>query len=344
LLGLADVRDQVAVADVRHRGQHVLQAVQAELDERVRIAVDVQVGEAVHQVPAVLHVIRPGDVGELVAAALALQVEGEGLVVALPAVVQVPHDLRALGGAVDLVEIRGGAVDGQRAAARAGIAAGPAHFGTGAESLAGPVVLDVRIVRVQHRELGQATEVREHVVDLAHVLADHQRTLDVAAAGHDHRGQHADADDDGAGHQKFKNTNTHHSRVSERLYAVLRCCPSRRAGLAAARSRGDDRGSANAEGLDVTCSCAGTPSGSGMPYGRLQGLVATGLPDRAGRCAAASAGAWKRRRAVAQTMPSSSAFSTARVRSRTPSLERMLETWFFTVPSATFSELAISLS
>lgn len=44
-----------------------------------------------------------------------------------------------------------------------------------------------------------------------------------------------------------------------------------------------------------------------------------------------------------QTMPSSSAFNTARVRSRTPSLERMLDTWFFTVPSATFSELAISL-
>ena len=43
------------------------------------------------------------------------------------------------------------------------------------------------------------------------------------------------------------------------------------------------------------------------------------------------------------TIPSSSAFSTARVRSLTPSLERMLETWFLTVPSATLSELAISL-
>ncbi len=32
---------------------------------------------------------------------------------------------------------------------------------------------------------------------------------------------------------------------------------------------------------------------------------------------------------------SSKAFSTARVRSRTPSLERMLETWFLIVPSAT---------
>ena len=48
-------------------------------------------------------------------------------------------------------------------------------------------------------------------------------------------------------------------------------------------------------------------------------------------------------RAELQTMPSSSALSTARVRSRTPSLERMLDTWFFTVPSATRSELAISL-
>src|SRR5690348_8404362 len=43
------------------------------------------------------------------------------------------------------------------------------------------------------------------------------------------------------------------------------------------------------------------------------------------------------------TIPSSSAFRTARVRSRTPSLDRMLDTWFLTVPSATLSELAISL-
>ena len=45
----------------------------------------------------------------------------------------------------------------------------------------------------------------------------------------------------------------------------------------------------------------------------------------------------------AYTIPSSNAFSTARVRSRTPSLERMFDTWFLTVPSATPSELAISL-
>src|ERR1700754_3500411 len=50
-----------------------------------------------------------------------------------------------------------------------------------------------------------------------------------------------------------------------------------------------------------------------------------------------------RQSASAQTIPSSRAFRTARVRSRTPSLERMLETWFFTVPSATRRELAISL-
>lgn len=49
------------------------------------------------------------------------------------------------------------------------------------------------------------------------------------------------------------------------------------------------------------------------------------------------------RAGTTQTMPISNALSTARVRSRTPSLERMLETWFFTVPSATVSELAISL-
>src|SRR5690606_28615731 len=45
----------------------------------------------------------------------------------------------------------------------------------------------------------------------------------------------------------------------------------------------------------------------------------------------------------AQTSCSSKALSTARVRSRTPSLLRMLDTWFLIVPSATPSELAISL-
>jgi hypothetical protein len=40
--------------------------------------------------------------------------------------------------------------------------------------------------------------------------------------------------------------------------------------------------------------------------------------------------------------PSSSAFSTARVRSRTPSFDMMLDAWFFTVPSAVPNVSAIS--
>src|SRR3546814_15437021 len=44
-----------------------------------------------------------------------------------------------------------------------------------------------------------------------------------------------------------------------------------------------------------------------------------------------------------QTSCSSKALSTARVRSRTPSLLRMFDTWFLIVPSATPSQLAISL-
>lgn len=55
---------------------------------------------------------------------------------------------------------------------------------------------------------------------------------------------------------------------------------------------------------------------------------------------------WAREKPPARpycTIPNSNAFSTARVRSRTPSLDRMFDTWFFTVPSATPSELAISL-
>ena len=41
-------------------------------------------------------------------------------------------------------------------------------------------------------------------------------------------------------------------------------------------------------------------------------------------------------------MPSSTALSTARVRSRTPSFERMFEMWFLTVPSASSNAPAIS--
>ncbi len=43
-----------------------------------------------------------------------------------------------------------------------------------------------------------------------------------------------------------------------------------------------------------------------------------------------------------QMRPSSSAFSTARVRSRTPSLERTLDVWFLIVPSVVFRARAIS--
>jgi hypothetical protein len=46
--------------------------------------------------------------------------------------------------------------------------------------------------------------------------------------------------------------------------------------------------------------------------------------------------------AMDQITPVSSALSTARVRSRTPSLARMLDTWFLTVPSAVASTSAIS--
>ena len=45
---------------------------------------------------------------------------------------------------------------------------------------------------------------------------------------------------------------------------------------------------------------------------------------------------------LTQIYPSSSAFRTARVRSRTPSLDKMLDAWFLTVPSAVPSALAIS--
>ena len=43
-----------------------------------------------------------------------------------------------------------------------------------------------------------------------------------------------------------------------------------------------------------------------------------------------------------QTSPSSSPFSTARVRSLTPSFERMDEMWFLTVPSEMASSEATS--
>src|SRR5690606_22701677 len=105
------------------------------------------------------------------------------------------------------------------------------------------------------------------------------------------------------------------------------------------------------------------PAAAGRPSCRSDQLQLEGLQHRAGAVAHAELGQGERaaptrhrlvlpataRRAAAgrpscrQTNCSSKAFSTARVRSRTPSLLRMLDTWFLIVPSATPSELAISL-
>lgn len=93
------------------------------------------------------------------------------------------------------------------------------------------------------------------------------------------------------------------------------------------------------------CANNGAPAGvlAPLPGGTKPAFIrATGIcriPETGG--AAAYTGA--KLATTFHTMPNSNALSTARVRSRTPSLERMLETWFFTVPSATPSEWAISL-
>src|SRR6185312_10132435 len=189
-LGLHDGRGQPAVVDVRDRGDDVLQVVERTLDKGIGLAVDIQVAEAIHQVPAVLDVIGQGEFGQLSAAAIPGQTEGELLVVAAPIVVQLPYDLGTGRRIIDLVELRLRADDGERAVPYMLGTAGPADFRAGTERLAAQLELDVAIVRTQGCVIGQTTEVVEHVVHLPQVLADRHGPLDVATAGAQHAEHH----------------------------------------------------------------------------------------------------------------------------------------------------------
>ncbi len=171
-LGLHDVRIERAVVDVRHCRQHVLQIVQAVLDERIGRTVDVHAGITVDDVQTVVHVVRPGDLGQLAAVALTQQVQREVLVVATPVVINVPDNLGTVDRGVDLVEFRLGAGDGQLAAAHFRIFTVPADLGTGAIGVAGEGVLGFGIVRAQHAVIREGTKISYYVVDLAQVFAN----------------------------------------------------------------------------------------------------------------------------------------------------------------------------
>ncbi len=274
LLGLHDVRDQRAVIDVRHRGQHILQVVQAELDECIRVAMNVQIRKTIDQVPAVIHVIRPQDIGQLPTAALTLQIKREMLVHAAPVVVQIPHDAGFLGVAVDLVEVRRGAGNGQPAITDLGIAAIPAQLRARTIRLAGKLELHVRIIGAQHRIIRQSAHVVEHVIDLAQVLANHQRAIHMATAGHDYSCHDTDHYHDDQGNKKFKDT--HHFQSSPSVSTPYLKGSPRPPHGPSRRSHpvGHGRGSANAEATDVTCSRAGTLLGfarsGGWPQSELQ--------------------------------------------------------------------------
>jgi len=86
-----------------------------------------------------------GNLG-LAAVALALEIQREMLVQTAPVVVQVPDDARFLGVAVDLVELRRGAGDGQAAVTQLGIGAGPADLRTRAVRLAGELELHAAVL------------------------------------------------------------------------------------------------------------------------------------------------------------------------------------------------------
>src|SRR6185312_3242054 len=165
-------------------------------------------------------------------------------------------------GAGDLVERRGGAGDGQLAVADLFVVAAPAQLGAGTIGIAREAELRVPIVRPQHRELGHAAKIVEHVVDLPHVLADYQRPLHVTVARHDHTRHHADQGDDDQGNKKFKDT--HHSKglrtsLRSTRMAVPGWSPQPRDAVPPMSCCRDAKGgSAIAEATDVTCSRAGT--------------------------------------------------------------------------------------
>jgi len=197
-----DRRNHVAVVDVGNRRHQVLEVRQAELDQRVRIAVDVEVREAADEVEAVVDVIRPVDLHELLATASTLELDRELLVFATPAVVQVPDD-GALAGVGDLGKARIDGGDLQRAIAHLRIGSLPGDLRARAIRLARELELHLRVERAQNGVVREPTEVAENVVNLAQILADEHFALDVSGRGHGHADHDAEYGNDDDGDNKF---------------------------------------------------------------------------------------------------------------------------------------------
>src|SRR5690606_5150259 len=173
---------------------------------------------------------------------------------------------------------------------------------------AGDIQAHARIMVDQGVPVGEADEAVERVEHGRHRAIRLDGVRDGALGGQEQADHHEQGQDDQQGNQPLDK-----SRHSESLQGRPRAGPMGARPQEAGRITGR----------------AGARQGASR---RLARAGNGGGRRRAGRPAR-----------PAQTSFSSKAFSTARVRSRTPSLDRMLETWFLTVPSATPRELAISL-
>src|SRR5690606_31230012 len=272
---------ELGVVVVRHRGQHVGQALQAHLHRLAHARAHVQARVAAQQVHPVVDVVGLGDADVAVVPAGRRQGVGGALVLATLLVLD--DEAHAL--------VRDHVHDLPAALAQAVLFGGVLQAGADAGRRVGDADLHVRIAQRQHVPVREPVEAADRVEHDRQPAVGLDRVFDMALRRQHEADDHEQDGHDGQRNQEFNEAGHVFSRA-----------------------------------------------GPGMGRGRRPAMLAR-LPGPAQPRGAMPNRVFRRR----YTSFSSNAFSTARVRSRTPSLDRMFETWFLMVPSATPSELAISL-
>src|SRR5690606_36772209 len=190
-------RDVVgAVVEVRHGGQHVGHAAQAQLHVVADVAADVQAGVTADQVPTVFDVIGLGDLDVAVVLAGGLQQELGGLVVTLGRVVDLDDDLLVGDAFDDLPAARTDAV----------VTGNVIKTRTDASLGTGRTQLDLRIAQNQRVPVPEAAQVVHRVVHDGHPAVGFHALRDMAMVGKYDTDQQGQAGHDPQGDQELDKT------------------------------------------------------------------------------------------------------------------------------------------
>src|SRR5690606_4461573 len=203
-----------AVVEVRHGGQHVAHAAQAQLHVVADVAADVQAGVTADQVPTVFDVIGLGELDVAVVLAGGLQQGLGGLVVTLGRVVDLDDDLLVGDAFDDLPAARTDAV----------VTGNVIKTRTDASLGTGRTQLDLRIAQNQRVPVPEAAQVVHRVVHDGHPAVGFHALRDMAMVGKYDTDQQGQAGHDPQGDQELDKTG--HSGVSGAdSTACLRCEP-----------------------------------------------------------------------------------------------------------------------